>query len=134
MEFLIDNIVLASLVVLSGSMLLLSALRKPSNRLSILQAVKLINQGRTIILDVRHSETFSISHLKDAKNISLEELSHRTAELDKFRKKSILVVCQSGSQSPKAARKLSCANFRQVYYLEGGITAWQSRGLPTTEH
>ena len=133
MKFLTDNIILTLLIILSGGMLLPSMLKKSSNKVSTLQAVQLINQGKIMILDVRHSENFLISHLMGAKNIPLKDLSHHIVELDGLKRKNmnILVVCQSGKQSSKAVRILTDAGFKQVYDLEGGIVALQAQGLPT---
>ncbi|AMP07339.1 MULTISPECIES: rhodanese-like domain-containing protein [Collimonas] len=133
MKFLIDNIFLIAVAILSGGALLLPLLQKRGNRVSTLQATQLINQGKTLVLDVRDSEAFAAAHLIDAKNIPLKDLPQRIAELDKFKAKNVLVVCQTGSQATKAVAQLSQAGFAQAYNLEGGIAAWQTQGLPTVK-
>lgn len=133
MKFLIDNIFLIAVAILSGGALLLPLLQKRGNRVSTLQATQLINQGKTLVLDVRDSEAFGAAHLIDAKNIPLKDLPQRIAELDKFKAKNVLVVCQTGSQATKAVAQLSQAGFAQAYNLEGGIAAWQTQGLPTVK-
>lgn len=133
MKFLIDNIFLIAVAILSGGALLLPLLQKRGNRVSTLQATQLINQGKTLVLDVRDGEAFAAAHLIDAKNIPLKDLPQRMAELDKFKAKNVLVVCQTGSQATKAVAQLSQAGFAQAYNLEGGIAAWQTQGLPTVK-
>jgi rhodanese-related sulfurtransferase len=132
-KFLIDNIFLFAVAILSGGALLLPLLQKRGNRVSALQATQLMNQGKTLVLDVRDSVAFAAAHLIDAKNIPLKDLPQRMAELDKFKAKNVLVVCQTGNQSAKAVALLGQAGFTQAYNLEGGIAAWQTQGLPTVK-
>ena len=133
MKFLIDNIFLIAVAILSGGALLLPLLQKRGNRVSTLQATQLINQGKTLVLDVRDSDAFAAAHLIEAKNIPLKDLPQRLAELDKFKAKNVLVVCQTGNQATKAVAQLGQAGFAQAYNLEGGIAAWQTQGLPTVK-
>lgn len=130
MNFLIDNIFLFGLAILSGGALLLPVLQKRGNKVASLQATQLINQGKTLVLDVRDVDAFAAGHLIDAKNIPLKDLSQRVTELDKFKAKNVIVVCQLGTQSSKAVAQLGKAGFGQVYSLDGGIAAWQSQNLP----
>lgn len=132
MKFIIDNIFLIGLVIISGGALLLPYLQQRGSKLTLLQATQLINQGKTLIIDVRDSEQFAAGHLRDAKNIPLKDLPQRISELDKFKSKSVVVVCQTGTQSGKAETALKKAGFAEVYGLTGGIAAWQTQGLPTT--
>ncbi|MEO6921680.1 MAG: rhodanese-like domain-containing protein [Collimonas sp.] len=133
MKFLIDNIFLIAVAFLSGGALLLPLLQKRGNRVTTLQAIQLINQGKTLVLDVRDSDAFAAGHLIDAKNIPLKDLPQRMAEVDKFKAKNVVVVCQTGNQATKAVAQLSQAGFAQAYNLEGGIAAWQTQGLPTVK-
>lgn len=132
MEFLIDNILLIAIVILSGTALFLPALRQGRNRVSQLQATQLINQGKTVVVDIRTPQEFASGHLRDAKNIPVGELAERAAELDKTKTKSVLVVSANGMGASKAAAILNKAGFANVYSLDGGIAAWQEQGLPTT--
>jgi rhodanese-related sulfurtransferase len=129
-KFFIDNIWLIALALLSGGALIWPILQRRGDKVSILQATQLINQGKGIILDVREPAAFSAGHLRDAKNIPLKELSTRLAELDKFKSKPVIIVCQSGMQSAKAAAQLKKAGFTEAVSMDGGIAAWQTQGLP----
>lgn len=131
MKFFLDNIFLIGLVVISGGALLIPYLQQRGSKLTLLQATQLINSGKTLVLDVRDTAQFSTAHLRDARNIPIKELSQRVGELDKFKGKNVIVVCQSGTQTAKAESILKKAGFTEVYGLTGGITAWQAQGLPT---
>ncbi|MBB3214730.1 rhodanese-related sulfurtransferase [Herbaspirillum sp. Sphag1AN] len=131
MKFIVDNIFLIGLVIISGGALLVPYLQQRGSKLSLLEATQRINTGKALVLDVRDTEQFAASHLRDARNIPLKELAQRIGELDKFKSKSVIVVCQSGTQSGKAEGILKKAGFTEVYGLTGGIAAWQVQGLPT---
>lgn len=133
MKFFIDNIWLIALVLVSGGALLWPSLQRRGEKLSILQATQLINQGKGVILDVREPAAFAEGHLRDAKNIPLKELPNRIGELDKFKSKAVIAVCQAGVQSAKAAAQLKKAGFNEAFSLDGGVAAWQAQGLPVTK-
>lgn len=130
MKFFIDNIWLIALVLVSGGALLWPNLQRRGDKVSTLQATQLINQGKSLILDVREPEAFAAGHLRDAKNIPLKELPNRIGELDKFKSKAVIAVCQTGVQSAKAAAQLRKAGFNEAFSLDGGVSAWQAQGLP----
>ena len=133
MKFFIDNIWLVALALLSGGALLFPNLQRGGSRVSLLQATQLLNQGKSVILDIRSPEEFAAGHIRDARHIPLSELKSRTSELDKFKSKSVIVVCSSGSRSARAASVLKSAGFGEVYSLDGGLAAWQAQGLPTAK-
>jgi rhodanese-related sulfurtransferase len=132
-EFIINNIWLFGLALLSGGALLWRALQRRGTKVSLLQAIQMINQGKTVILDVREPAEFAAGHVKEAKNIPLKELPKRVGELEKFKSRSVIVVCSSGIHSSKATTQLNKAGFNEVYSLNGGLAAWRAQGLPTAK-
>jgi rhodanese-related sulfurtransferase len=132
-KFIIDNILLFALVLISGGMLLWPLLQRRGAKVSILQATQLFNQGKTLLLDVREDAEFIKGHVRDAKNIPLKQLSTRLAEIDKYKAKTVIVICTSGVQSSKASGQLKNAGFSDVSILDGGMAAWQAQGLPTAK-
>ncbi|HEV2611143.1 MAG TPA: rhodanese-like domain-containing protein [Noviherbaspirillum sp.] len=133
MKFLIDNIWLIALALLSGGALVWPNLQRRGEKVSTLQATQLMNQGKAVIVDVRDPAGFATGHVRDAKNIPLKELPNRVAELEKFKSKTVIVVCQSGTQSAKATSILKKAGFNEVVSLTGGLAAWQAQGLPVAK-
>ncbi|CDG85667.1 rhodanese-like domain-containing protein [Janthinobacterium agaricidamnosum] len=130
MKFIIDHIFLIGIVVLSGGALLWPALAMRGKRASPLEVTQMINRGKTTVLDVRDAKEFAEGHLRDAKNIPLAELSKRSAELEKSKNKTIIVVCQKGTRSASAVKQLANAGFADAVSLEGGLAAWTTQGLP----
>ena len=88
----------------------------------------MLNKGKTLILDVRSADEFKAGHLRASKNIPLDELPVRMADLDKSA--AVLVICQTGGRAGRGASQLRRAGFPDVYVLEGGFATWQSQGLP----
>ncbi|CAN5322332.1 hypothetical protein BH11PSE11_BH11PSE11_28690 [soil metagenome] len=136
MKFFVDNIynaLLLGTLLLSGGALLFPVLQRRGQKVSLLQATQLFNQGKTLILDVRDPAEFAASHIRDSRNIPLKELKDRTSELDKYKSKAVIVVCQAGVSSAKATGLLKSAGFNEVYSLDGGLTEWRAQGLPTVK-
>ncbi len=129
-KFFIDNIFLIGTALLAGGALLWPSLQRRGSKVSLLQATQMINQGKTLLLDVRQAAEFAGGHLRDSRNISLAELPKKVSELDKFKAKPVIVICESGVRSSKATSILKNAGFAEVFSLDGGVAAWQAQGLP----
>ena len=132
-KFILDNIFIVAIAVISGGALLFPALMPKGRRATALQVTQLINRGKTTVLDVRSAEEFAAGHVRDAKNIPLADLNNRIGELEKAKSRTIVVVCQSGARADKAVRQLKAAGFEDVLSLDGGVTAWTAAGLPVTK-
>jgi rhodanese-related sulfurtransferase len=132
-KFLTDNFWLIGLALLSGGALLFPMLQRRGTKVSLLRATQLINQGKTLILDVRDPDEYATGHLREAKNIPLKELPTRVGELEKFKAKPVIVVCTAGVQSARATGELQKAGFAEVFSLDGGLAAWRTQGLPTVK-
>lgn len=130
MKFLINNAIYIGLAVGSGLMLLWPMLRRGAKSVSPSEAVLLINRNQGVVLDVRDDAEFAAGHINDARHIPLAKLDERLAELQKFRDKPVIVHCQSGVRSSKAAATLRKHEFTQVYELDGGVNAWTQAKLP----
>ena len=133
MKFIIDNIILIGLVLVSGGALVAHTLQRMGAKVTSLQATQIINQGKTLILDVRTADEFAAGHIRDAKNIPLKELKARIDELEKFKARQVVVVCAKGLRSAKATTQLNKAGYTEAASLLGGLDAWQSQGLPVTK-
>ncbi len=96
--------------------------------LSIPEAVRMINNGATVV-DVREPARFAAGHIVDAINMTAADLSK--GEEGKIKKKrGVLVVCDTGSESHRCARSLRTSGFEAVFSLAGGLAAWQREAQP----
>ena len=131
MEFINQNILLISLVVVSGLSLLWPAFVRPSgNNVSPGEATQLINREDAHIIDVREAGEFASGHLPDAVNIPGSQLAERIGELEKFKGKPLIVCCASGMRSNKACAELKKSGFDRLHNLAGGVDAWVGAGYP----
>ncbi len=83
------------------------------------------------LVDVRTTEEYQVSHLKNAQNICVtnDDFKEKAANLDKT--KPVYVYCQKGGRSAKAAQILKEMGFTKVYDLQGGMENWESKDLET---
>jgi rhodanese-related sulfurtransferase len=132
-KFILDHIFTVAIVVLSGGALLWPALQPRGKRATALQVTQLLNRGKATLVDVRGSDEFAAGHLRDAKNIPLADLASRIGELEKSKNRTVVLICESGARSDKAARQLAAAGFGDVVSLEGGLVAWRAAGLPVAK-
>jgi rhodanese-related sulfurtransferase len=131
MDFINQNILLISIVVVSGLGLLWPLFARPSgNSVDPGQATLLINREDAQILDVREASEFASGHLPEARNIPVDKLAERIGELEKFKDKPIIVCCASGMRSGKACSELKKQGFDRLYNLAGGVDAWVGAGYP----
>jgi rhodanese-related sulfurtransferase len=86
-----------------------------------------IVRDNVAVLDVREPEEVACGRIPGAANIPLGQLPGRFDELEPRR--PVVVVCQSGRRSQRAAELLTVAGF-MVSNLVGGMTDWVNDGLP----
>lgn len=131
MEFINQNILLVSIVVVSGLGLLWPLLgRSNKNEVNPAQATLLINREDAHIVDVREADEFAGGHLPEARNIPLAKLVDRVSEIEKYKDKPVIVCCAAGMRSAKGCGELSKLGFGRVYSLAGGVDAWVGAGYP----
>jgi rhodanese-related sulfurtransferase len=133
-EFLLDNIALVALFVASGTMLFWPEISRLTGaggaQIGTLEATRLMNQGGTLVLDIREAADYATGHLPKARHIPLSQLSKRVDEIVKFKEKPVIVTCRNGAKAAAAARLLKQAGFSKVLALRGGVDAWQQASLP----
>jgi len=132
LEFLQKNILLVAAAVGSGGMLLWPLIRGGAGAGSVttLEATQLINRQDALVLDVREAARFAEGRILGARNVPLAELGKRAGELEKFKKRPVIVVCESGNTSARAVRELKARGFAIAVSLAGGFRAWLQGGLP----
>ena len=136
MDFILENVLLVGLAIVSGLMLawpMLSRMSGTSSNLGPADAVLLINRENALVLDVREDAEYAAGHITDARHIPLTQLESRVGELGKFKDKPVLVNCQAGMRSAKACGILKKHGFSKVWNLQGGLNAWQQAKLPVVK-
>lgn len=81
-----------------------------------------------ILLDVRTPAEYQEGHL--AKSTLMDwngsDFAEQAEKLDK--NKPICVYCAKGGRSAAACSKLASMGFKEVYDMQGGISAWKGAG------
>ncbi|MFA7666542.1 MAG: rhodanese-like domain-containing protein [Burkholderiaceae bacterium] len=133
MDFILENIVIVTIAVVSGLMLLWPLINRggAGAGLDTLGATRLINDSAAVVLDVRPAAEFAVGHLPNARNIPTAELDKRAGELPAG--KPVLVCCGTGNSSGRAVAALRRSGRQDVFNLAGGLQAWRQAGLPVVK-
>lgn len=88
----------------------------------------IMNNGTTMLVDVRPKDAYAKEHIKGAVNIPFDELPKRLRELPKD--KTIVTYCWNVTCpiAAKAALELAHKDYK-VQELFGGIQAWREAGF-----
>jgi rhodanese-related sulfurtransferase len=86
----------------------------------------------TVVIDVRGADEFAgpLGHVAGARNLPVDELARRLAELGPLAGRPIVLVCKTQMRSAAAAAALTDAGFRDLAVLRGGMVEWNRQGLP----
>jgi len=108
-----------------------SGLDEPFQRLSVAEAVSLIERGDVQVVDVRWRDDYLDGHIPGAVQIPLYEILSRKDELSL--ECDILLVCEVGVKSVLAAEMAASIGCERVYHLEGGMAEWLKQGCPVVD-
>ena len=132
MNFIKDNIFWICVALYCIGALVWPYVRRGA-KISHAEATKMINKGKTTIMDVRDVKQYQAGHILNAVHVPLTALEERLPKLDKFKGQTIIVVDEAGKEAGKAASILKKAGFKPVNSLSGGMNKWVSEGLPVTK-
>lgn len=75
-----------------------------------------------VLLDIRDGWETAMARIDNAVHIPMEEIEHRTEELDPA--SETVVICHHGVRSAAVAEYLGQLGFQKVWNLSGGIDQW----------
>lgn len=135
-EFAGNHLVLVSLLAAITVMLiwnLLGGAISGIKQLTPAEVTHLMNREGAVLLDIRNASEFNNGHIINSINVPNTELADRQESLEKHKQKTVIVYCEHGNTSDKAARSLKASGFENVCSLKGGIMAWRNANLPLTK-
>lgn len=94
------------------------------------QLTELINREDALVLDLRGQPDFEKGHIIGSRHLLPSQIEPEGKLLAKAKETPVVLVCAAGITASAAAEKLVKAGFKRVSVLDGGITGWQSAGLP----
>ena len=123
-------LLIAALLAVVG-MLVAHETRKAGPALSPQQAINMVNSEGGVFVDLREAKAFRAGHIVDAVHIPVARLGERSGELQPWREKPVILVCNMGQQAGAASLQLRESGFSRVYKMAGGMMEWSSQQLPT---
>jgi rhodanese-related sulfurtransferase len=91
---------------------------------------QMINRESPLVVDLSSSQDFEKGHIPGARHVPLSQFDPENKELAKVKELPVAVYCKTGTTSAQAASRLVKAGFRRVFWLGGGLAAWQQADLP----
>lgn len=125
--FLIAAAVLLVIIIIVSE---IRRARRPWKELGPLEAVRLINSGAQLV-DIRGHDAYRAGHIVNARHIPAAELGDKASKLDAG--KPVVVYCDTGMSSGRAAATLTGHGFGEVYSLRGGLAAWKQENMPVAK-
>lgn len=81
------------------------------------------------LLDVRTPGEFDVAHIGGAYNVPLDLLREHRDEIAQHLDQDVVLVCRSGQRAAQAEEALRGLGLPNLHILDGGIAAWEVRGL-----
>jgi rhodanese-related sulfurtransferase len=128
-NFLLENWMLIAVALASGVALVVPTLGKGSG-LSPQDMVQLMNREKAIVIDVCQPDEFAQGHVVGAKNVPLGDLEAKLPQVAKNKSNPVVMVCQVGARSARAAATAQKLGYENVQSLAGGLKAWQAANMP----
>jgi thioredoxin 1/putative thioredoxin len=103
-------------------------LPRAAGALKAVELAQLLREGAVVPVDTREAAAYARAHLPRAVNIPMDEIQNRLAELHMLAGQPV-VYCRAGDKTKDLATTLAEQGV-PVAFLEGGMLAWESEGLP----
>ncbi|HEX8287931.1 MAG TPA: rhodanese-like domain-containing protein [Pyrinomonadaceae bacterium] len=95
---------------------------------SVEQTKRAVDNNKNVqFIDVRTESEYESGHAPGTVNLPIDSLEKELAKLDP--EKPVYLICQTGRRSQKGAEILEKNNFKNVYNVEGGTSAWEKAGF-----
>lgn len=105
-------------------------LLRPYKALRPAELTHLINREDATVIDLSAASDFDKGRIAGSRNVPVTAFKPDHKALSGKNERPVVLVCRAGTASATAAATLSKAGFAQVYWLDGGIAAWQQADLP----
>lgn len=103
--------------------------------LSVEAALKLLHEGKAVLLDARPAAFFADGRIRGAVSGPLDQFDEWIAAfMDHHSPETAIITYCDGPQCPKAgelAERLRLSGFQNVFVMPAGWEVWQAQGLPT---
>lgn len=94
--------------------------KKQAKGVSPQTTVDMMNNNKAMVVDFRNEEAYKNGHILGAIHASFDDF--QKPKMDKYKNKTLILVCDKGIQSQQIAAKISASGF-QPLVLSGGMSA-----------
>lgn len=136
MQFAANNWYLILGIVMVLAMLVyapLTQLRHGVRHVTSAEAIRLLNQEKGLLMDVREPDEYRTGHVPNAMNVPLSGLAGSLKQIEKYKSLPLIVCCRTSQRSARAAVTLRKQGFANVQVLAGGMLGWQRENLPVAK-
>jgi len=81
-----------------------------------------------VLLDVRTQSEYDSGHIKNAINISHEQILESPELLTEYKDSQMVVFCRSGVRAGKIIQLLESLGFDDIIDIDGDMLAWSEAG------
>ena len=128
--FLIEHYFYSVPLLVVVILLIRSNAVKGGKKITPQDLVSLTNQDAAKSIDLRSPNEFADGHITGSINIPYADIEDRLHEIKLQEGKSLVLICDSGSQSANAGEVLNKSGYQNTVILSGGIGAWKLDNLP----
>ena len=128
--FLIEHYYYSVPLLLALVLLIRSSTKKGGKKITSQDLINLTNQNEVKLIDLRPAGDFDDGHITGSINIPYTNLDDRAHEVKKYEGISLVLICETGSQSANAGEKLQNLGHKETLILSGGINNWRMDNLP----
>lgn len=136
LEFMVNHPVLSGAAVALVATIVAYEIRRATRGFSEIEPVdmtRLINHEDAVLIDVRDATAYGKRHILNARSVPAADIPDQIERLSKHAEKPVVLYCDAGIASARAAAALVKAGFKRVHNLKGGMGAWEAAGLPVTK-
>jgi len=94
-------------------------------------AIRMVDTGKAVFVDIRSFETYSKGHIKGAISIPRSQLIHRLREIPPGKLIVTYCACVREHTAALAVVDLAAHGVNNAAALAGGWNEWTAAGLPT---
>jgi len=103
----------------------------PVSQISPREAQQRLQSG-AVLVDVREAHERAQGMIENALGIAHAELEDQPQHWFPDHQQALVLICQAGVRSSRAAEALQRRGYAQVYSVRGGMNQWRAAGLPVS--
>lgn len=132
MNFVIENWLLVTAALVSGSLLLWPLLSGSAGAAAVTPAgaVQLINREKAVVVDVGEPAEYAGGHIVGARHVPFGQLEAKLPATVKNKGVPVLLVCPTGARANRAVAMVRKLGYEKVQAVAGGMKGWRDAGLP----